>query len=148
MIKLKINGQEKTWDGDPDLSLLWFIRDEAGLTGTKFGCGQALCGACTVIMDKQAIRACITSVSDAADHDVTTIEGLHPTGDHAVQKAWRQVNVPQCGYCQAGQIMQAADLLARKPHPTDADIDDAITNICRCGTFKQVREAIHAVANA
>jgi len=111
MVKLKINGQERNWDGDPDLPLLWFLRDEAGLTGTKYGCGQALCGTCTVIVDKQAVRACITSVSDVAGREVTTIEGLHPTGDHAVQKAWRQLNVPQCGYCQAGQIMQAAALL-------------------------------------
>ena len=118
MIKLKINGQEQSWDGDPDLPLLWFLRDEAGLTGTKFGCGQALCGACTVIVDKQAVRACITSVSDVVGREVTTIEGLHPTGDHAVQKAWRQVNVPQCGFCQAGQIMQAAALLAENPKPS------------------------------
>ena len=115
MIKVKINGEERNWDGDPDLPLLWFIRDEIGLTGTKFGCGQALCGACTVIVDKQAVRACITSVSDVVGREVTTIEGLHPTGDHAVQKAWRQVNVPQCGYCQAGQIMQAAALLMENP---------------------------------
>ena len=118
MIKVKINGHEQNWDGDPDLPLLWFLRDEVGLTGTKFGCGQALCGACTVIVDKQAVRACITSVSDVVGREVTTIEGLHPTGDHAVQKAWRQVNVPQCGYCQAGQIMQAAALLAEIPNPT------------------------------
>ena len=97
MIKVKINGQQHNWDGDPDLPLLWFLRDETGLTGTKYGCGQALCGACTVIVDKQAVRACITSVSDVVDREVTTIEGLHPTGDHAVQKAWRQLNVPQCG---------------------------------------------------
>ena len=147
MIKLKINGQEKTWDGDPDLPLLWFIRDEAGLTGTKFGCGQALCGACTVIMDKQAIRSCITSVSDAADHDVTTIEGLHPTGDHAVQKAWRQVNVPQCGYCQAGQIMQAASLLAASKNPSEDDIRGAMSgNICRCGCYQRIVAAVKAAA--
>src|SRR6202000_1029874 len=144
MIKLKINGQEKTWDGDPDLPLLWFIRDEAGLTGTKFGCGQALCGACTVIMDKQAIRSCITSVSDAADRDVTTIEGLHPTGDHAVQKAWRQVNVPQCGYCQAGQIMQAAALLMDNPKPSHDQIREAMSgNICRCGCYQRIENAVH-----
>ncbi|MGY4378201.1 isoquinoline 1-oxidoreductase alpha subunit [Bradyrhizobium sp. i1.3.6] len=111
MIKVKINGQEQSWDGDPDLPLLWFLRDEAGLTGTKFGCGQALCGACTVIVDKEAVRSCITSINDVAGREVTTIEGLHPNGDHPVQKAWRQVNVPQCGFCQAGQIMQAAALL-------------------------------------
>lgn len=147
MIKLKINGQEKNWDGDPNLPLLWFIRDEVGLTGTKFGCGEALCGACTVIMDKQAIRSCITSVSDAAGREVTTIEGLHPTGDHAVQKAWRQVNVPQCGYCQAGQIMSAIALLRDTPQPTDADIDAAMAgNICRCGTYPRIRAAIHRAA--
>ncbi len=101
----------------PILPLLWYLRDEAGLTGTKFGCGQALCGACTVMVDKEAVRACITSVSDVAGREVTTIEGLHPTGDHPVQKAWRQVNVPQCGYCQAGQIMQAAALLNQNPKP-------------------------------
>ena len=118
MIKVKINGQELNWDGDPDLPLLWFIRDEVGLTGTKYGCGQALCGSCTVIVDKQAVRACITSVSDVVNREVTTIEGLHPTGDHAVQKAWRQLNVPQCGFCQIGQIMQAAALLMENPKPT------------------------------
>ena len=115
MIKVKINGQEQSWDGDPDLPLLWFLRDEAGLTGTKFGCGQALCGACTVIVDKEAVRSCITSINDVAGREVTTIEGLHPNGDHPVQKAWRQVNVPQCGFCQAGQIMQAAALLDGQP---------------------------------
>ena len=146
MIKLKINGQEQNWDGDPDLPLLWFLRDEAGLTGTKYGCGQALCGACTVIVDKQAVRACITSVSDVVGREVTTIEGLHPTGDHAVQKAWRQLNVPQCGYCQAGQIMAASALLKKKPKPTDADIDAAMTNICRCGTYQRIRAAVHMAA--
>jgi len=122
MVTVKINGQQRNWDGDPDLPLLWFLRDEAGLTGTKYGCGQALCGACTVIVDKQAVRACITSVSDVAGREVTTIEGLHPTGDHAVQKAWRQLNVPQCGYCQAGQIMQAAALLIENPKPNHDQI--------------------------
>ncbi len=113
MIKVKINGQEQSWDGDPDLSLLWYLRDEVGLTGAKFGCGQALCGACTVLVDKEAVRACITSVSDVVGREVTTIEGLHPTGDHPVQKAWRDLNVPQCGYCQAGQIMQATRSVKR-----------------------------------
>ena len=147
MIKLKINGEVRSWDGDPDLPLLWFLRDEAGLTGTKFGCGQALCGACTVMVDKQAVRACITSVSDVVDREIVTIEGLHPTGDHPVQKAWRQVNVPQCGYCQSGQIMAAAALLKKNPKPTDKDIDDAMTNICRCGTYQRIREAVHMAAN-
>ena len=148
MIKVKINGEVRSWDGDPDLPLLWFVRDEVGLTGTKFGCGQALCGACTVMVDKQAVRSCITSVSDAADREVTTIEGLHPTGDHPVQKAWRQVNVPQCGYCQAGQIMNAAAMLAEKPKPTDADIHMAMTgNMCRCACYTRIRTAIHMAAN-
>jgi isoquinoline 1-oxidoreductase alpha subunit len=149
MIKVKINGQERNWDGDPDLPLLWFLRDEIGLTGTKYGCGQALCGACTVIVDKEAVRSCITSVSDVVNREVTTIEGLHPTGDHAVQKAWRQVNVPQCGYCQAGQIMQAAALLKQTPHPTDDDIDNTMYgNICRCGTYQRIRAAIKQAAGA
>jgi isoquinoline 1-oxidoreductase subunit alpha len=144
MIKIKINGQEQSWDGDPDLPLLWFLRDEAGLTGTKFGCGQALCGSCTVIVDKEAVRACITSVSDVVGREVTTIEGLHPTGDHAVQKAWRQVNVPQCGYCQAGQIMQAAALLMDNPKPSHDQIREAMAgNICRCGCYQRIENAVH-----
>lgn len=144
MIKMKINGQERNWDGDPDLSLLWFLRDEVGLTGTKYGCGQALCGSCTVIVDKQAVRSCITSVSDVVGREVTTIEGLHPTGDHAVQKAWRQVNVPQCGYCQAGQIMQAAALLTENPKPSHDQIREAMSgNICRCGCYQRIENAIH-----
>ena len=147
MIKMKINGQERNWDGDPDLPLLWFLRDEAGLMGTKYGCGQALCGACTVIVDKQAVRACITSVSDVVGRDVTTIEGLHPTGDHPVQKAWRQVNVPQCGYCQAGQIMSAANLLQRSPNPSVDEIHNAMQgNICRCGAYLRIRAAIQDAA--
>ena len=147
MIKVKINGQELNWDGDPDLPLLWFVRDEVGLTGTKFGCGQALCGSCTVIVDKQAVRACITSVSDVRGREVTTIEGLHPTGDHPVQKAWASVDVPQCGYCQPGQIMSAVALLAKKASPSDAEIDDAMSgNICRCGTYQRIRQAIHRAA--
>jgi isoquinoline 1-oxidoreductase subunit alpha len=144
MIKVRINGQERNWDGDPDLPLLWFIRDEIGLTGTKFGCGQALCGACTVIVNKQAVRACITSVADVVDREVTTIEGLHPTGDHAVQKAWRQGNVPQCGYCQAGQIMQAAALLMENSKPTHDQIREAMSgNICRCGCYQRIENAVH-----
>ena len=147
MIKVKINGQEQNWDGDPDLPLLWFIRDEVGLTGTKFGCGQALCGSCTVIVDKQAVRACITSVSDVRGREVTTIEGLHPTGDHPVQKAWRQLNVPQCGYCQTGQIMQAAALLATNKNPSEDEINSAMSgNICRCGCYQRITAAIKAAA--
>lgn len=144
MVTLNINGKSQTWDGDPDLSLLWYLRDELGLTGTKFGCGQALCGACTVLMGKQAIRACITSVSDAAGQPITTIEGLHPTGEHVVQKAWRQENVPQCGYCQAGQIMQAAALLAENPKPSGDQIREAMSgNICRCGCYQRIQNAVH-----
>jgi len=147
MIKVKINGHEQSWDGDPSLPLLWFLRDEVGLTGAKFGCGQALCGACTVMVDGQAVRSCITAVSDAVGREVTTIEGLHPTGDHVVQKAWRQVNVPQCGYCQAGQIMSAAALLAKNAKPTDKDIDSAMNgNLCRCGTYLRIRQAVHKAA--
>jgi isoquinoline 1-oxidoreductase subunit alpha len=143
MIKVKINGKEQSWDGDPDLSLLWFLRDEIGLTGAKFGCGQALCGACTVMVDGQAVRSYITAVSDAAGREVTTIEGLHPTGDHAVQKAWRQVNVPQCGYCQSGQIMQAAALLHENPKPTHAQVREAMAgNICRCGCYQRIEAAV------
>ena len=144
MIKVKINGQEQNWDGDPDLPLLWFLRDEVGLTGTKYGCGEALCGACTVMVDKEATRSCITSMSDVVGREVTTIEGLHPAGDHPVQKAWRQLNVPQCGYCQAGQIMSAAALLTKHKHPNDAQIDEAMDgNLCRCGTYQRIRAAIH-----
>jgi isoquinoline 1-oxidoreductase subunit alpha len=144
MIKVKINGQEQSWDGDPDLPLLWFLRDEAGLTGTKFGCGQALCGACTVIVDKEAVRSCITSINDVAGREVTTIEGLHPDGDHPVQKAWRQINVPQCGFCQAGQIMQAAALLMENPKPSHDQIREAMSgNICRCGCYQRIENAVH-----
>jgi isoquinoline 1-oxidoreductase subunit alpha len=143
MIKLTVNGQDTSWDGDPSLPLLWFLRDEAGLTGTKFGCGEALCGACTVHVDGQATRACITALSDVADRKVVTIEGLHPHGDHPVQKAWREVNVPQCGYCQAGQIMQAAALLTETPNPSSAQIRDTMSgNICRCGCYQRIEAAV------
>lgn len=143
MTRTKINGQEQNWDGDPDLPLLWFLRDELGLMGTKFGCGQALCGACTVIVDKEPVRSCVTPMSAVADREVTTIEGLHPTGDHPVQKAWRQVNVPQCGFCQAGQIMQAAALLMDKPKPSHAEIREAMSgNICRCGCYQRIENAV------
>jgi isoquinoline 1-oxidoreductase subunit alpha len=144
MVKVKINGKEQSWDGDPSLPLLWFLRDEIGLTGAKFGCGQALCGACTVMVDGQAVRSCITAVSDAAGREVTTIEGLHPTGDHVVQKAWRQVNVPQCGFCQSGQIMQAAALLHENPKPSHDQIREAMAgNICRCGCYQRIEAAVH-----
>jgi isoquinoline 1-oxidoreductase subunit alpha len=143
MITLHLNGHEVSYDGDPSLPLLWYLRDELGLPGTKFGCGKGLCGACTVHIDGEATRSCITMLSDAAGHKVTTIEGLDPDGDHPVQKAWRQVNVPQCGYCQAGQIMSAAALLAKTPNPSDEQIDDAMRgNICRCGCYQRIHAAV------
>lgn len=143
-ITLKINGTAQDWDGDPAQSLLWYLRDEAGLTGTKFGCGEALCGACTVMVDGAAVRSCITAVADVAGREITTIEGLRPTGDHPVQKAWRQVNVPQCGYCQAGQIMQAVALLKENPKPSHDQIRDAMAgNICRCGCYQRIEAAVH-----
>ncbi len=147
MITLKVNGQDHSYDGDPSLSLLWFLRDEAGLTGTKFGCGVALCGACTVHVDGQATRSCITALSDVSGRAIITIEGLHPTGDHPVQKAWRDLGVPQCGYCQAGQIMQAAALLTQTPRPNDQEIREQMAgNICRCGCYQRIETAIRAAA--
>ncbi len=143
MVTLKVNGQTHSYDGDPSVPLLWVLRDELGLTGTKFGCGAALCGACTVHLDGQAIRSCGMVVSDAAGHDIVTIEGLDPEGNHPVQKAWRQANVPQCGYCQAGQIMQAAALLKQTPKPSDDEIrDQMLGNICRCGCYQRIVEAV------
>ena len=143
MVKLQVNGQDHSWDGDPSLPLLWFLRDEAGLPGTKFGCGQALCGACTVHVNGQAARSCITAIGDVDGGTVVTIEGLHPHGDHPVQKAWREVNVPQCGFCQAGQIMQAAALLTETPNPSDQQIRDTMSgNICRCGCYGRIASAI------
>jgi isoquinoline 1-oxidoreductase alpha subunit len=147
MISVKVNGQARSFDGDPTMPLLWFLRDELGLTGTKFGCGVALCGACTVHVDGEATRSCSVQMSDADGHAVTTIEGLDPAGNHPVQKAWRQVNVPQCGYCQAGQIMQAASLLATKKNPSEAEISDAMSgNICRCGCYQRITAAIKTAA--
>jgi isoquinoline 1-oxidoreductase alpha subunit len=147
MIKLTVNGQQQNWDGDPSLPLLWYLRDEVGLTGTKFGCGKALCGTCTVHVDGQAARSCITAMSDVADQHITTIEGLDPNGDHPVQKAWREANVPQCGFCQAGQIMQAAALLKENPHPSDGDIRDTMSgNICRCGCYQRIEAAVRLAA--
>jgi isoquinoline 1-oxidoreductase alpha subunit len=149
LIKTTINGEARTFDGDPDMPVLWFLRDEAGLTGTKFGCGAALCGACTVHLGGQAIRSCITPMSSADGQAITTIEGLSKDGDHPVQVAWRDLNVAQCGYCQAGQIMQAAALLAETPKPSDDEIDSTMSgNICRCGTYPRIRAAIHQAANA
>jgi isoquinoline 1-oxidoreductase subunit alpha len=147
MIPLKINNREYPYEGDPDIPLLWYLRDELGLVGTKFGCGQALCGACTIHVDGAAVRSCQTPVSDAAGRSVTTIEGLSPDGTHPVQVAWRELNVMQCGYCQSGQIMQAAALLQATPKPTDDDIDAQMSgNICRCGTYLRIRAAIKQAA--
>ena len=147
MITLKINGTEQQFDGDPDMPLLWYLRDVAGLTGSKYGCGTGLCGTCTVHQDGVAIRSCITPVQRVVGKEITTIEGLSHNGDHPLQKAWASLNVPQCGYCQAGQIMQAAALLKKKSKPTDKDIDDAMSgNICRCGTYQRIRAAIKTAA--
>jgi isoquinoline 1-oxidoreductase alpha subunit len=149
MVSLTINGQTRNVDVEPDTPLLWVIRENVGLTGTKYGCGIAQCGSCTVHIDGVAVRSCSLPVSAAAGKRITTIEGLAENGVlHKVQKAWLDNDVPQCGYCQSGMIMAVAALLKDKPKPTDADINAAITNICRCGTFQQVRAAIHAAANA
>jgi isoquinoline 1-oxidoreductase alpha subunit len=149
MANLTINGKKIEVDVEPDTPLLWAIRENVGLTGTKYGCGIAQCGACTVLVDGVAMRSCGMLVSEAADKEITTIEGLAVNGKlHKVQQAWVEKDVPQCGYCQSGMIMAVAALLKEKPKPTDQDIDEAITNICRCGTFAQVREAIHDAANA
>ena len=144
MIRFKLNGQERTFDGDPTMPLLWYIRDIAGMTGTKFGCGAGLCGSCTVHRGAQAIRSCITPMSGVANQEIVTIEANAATGKlHPVQQAWIENSVPQCGYCQSGQIMQAIALLKEKPRPSDADIDDAMAgNICRCGTYQRIRAAI------
>ena len=149
MANLTINGKVYDLDVEPDTPLLWAIRENAGLTGTKYGCGIAQCGACTVHLDGAAVRSCGVTVSEAAGKQITTIEGLgSESGLHKVQQAWLENDVPQCGYCQSGMIMAVAALLKENPKPSDDDINDAITNICRCGTFQQVREAIHAAANA
>ncbi len=146
-LKLTVNGTARTVDVDPQTPLLWVLRDTLGLTGTKYGCGIAECGACTVLLDGEAIRSCVTPVADAVGHEVTTIEGLGGNGLHPVQRAWIEEEVPQCGYCQSGQIMAAAALLARNPHPDDAEIDDAMSgNLCRCGTYSRIRRAIHRAA--
>jgi isoquinoline 1-oxidoreductase alpha subunit len=147
MIKLTINGKSHNVDVEPDTPLLWVIRDTIGMMGTKFGCGIAQCGACTVHINGEPMRSCSIPVSDAAGKKITTIEGLAVNGTLTkVQQAWIEHDVPQCGYCQSGMIMAVAALLKKKPKPTDADIDSEITNICRCGTYQQVREAIHAIA--
>lgn len=147
MIKLKVNGKNQQFDGAPDMPLLWFLRDELNLKGTKYGCGMGMCGACTVHVNGQPTRACFTPVSAVANKSVTTIEGLSAEGTHPVQIAWQELDVPQCGYCQAGQIMSACALLAKKAKPTEADIDTAMNgNLCRCGTYLRVRAAIHKAA--
>jgi isoquinoline 1-oxidoreductase alpha subunit len=149
MARLNLNGKSVDINVEPDTPLLWALRENAGLTGTKYGCGIAQCGACTVHIDGVAVRSCVTPLSEAEGKQVTTIEGLAANDVlHKVQKAWLDNDVPQCGYCQSGMIMAVAALLKDKPKPTDADIDAAITNICRCGTFQQVREAIHMAASA
>ncbi|HUL59590.1 MAG TPA: (2Fe-2S)-binding protein [Anaeromyxobacteraceae bacterium] len=142
-LTLLVNGQKRSVDVAPQTPLLWVLRDAIGLTGTKFGCGIAQCGACTVLLDGEAVRSCQVTAGDAAGHRVTTIEGLSPAGDHPLQRAWIADEVPQCGYCQSGQLMAAAALLAKKPHPTDAEIDEAMAGIlCRCGTYNRIRRAI------
>lgn len=147
MIQVVINGAERSFDGDPEMPLLWYLRDVLRLTGTKFGCGVGLCGACTVHKNGQAIRACITPMSSAAGAQITTIEGIGANGLHPVQKAWIDTNVPQCGYCQPGQMMQAIALLRSNPKPTDEQIDEGMAaNICRCGTYQRIRAAIKAAA--
>lgn len=147
MITLRVNGKQLQADVDPNTPLLWVLRDSLGLTGTKYGCGMAQCGACTVHLDGEAIRSCVKKVSDAAGKNITTIEGLSTDLSHPLQRAWIEIDVPQCGYCQSGQIMSAAVLLAEKTKPTDTDIDEAMCgNICRCGTYSRIRQAIHRAA--
>ena len=146
-IHFTLNGKPQTVDVNPDMPLLWVIRDHLNMTGTKFGCGIALCGACTVHINGDATRSCITPISSVAGKKVTTIEGISPDRSHPVQRAWMEIDVPQCGYCQSGQIMSAVALLDKTPNPTDAQIDDAMSgNICRCGTYSRIRKAIHFAA--
>jgi isoquinoline 1-oxidoreductase subunit alpha len=149
MISLTVNGTQHDLDVSADMPLLWVIRDSIGLTGTKFGCGLSQCGACTVHLDGEPVRSCVTPVSSVGAKRVTTVEGLSPTSSHALQLAWIAEQVPQCGYCQSGQLMSASALLAKKADPTDADIDAAMSgNICRCGTYQRIRRAIHRAARA
>ena len=145
---LDVNGKQVSVDVEPDMPLLWALRDELGLTGTKYGCGIAMCGACTVHIDGEATRSCVLPVSAVAGKKITTIEALSKDGTHPVQKAWVQLQVPQCGYCQSGMIMAAAALLKQNKNPSDADIESAITNICRCGTYSRVRDAIRVAAKS
>jgi isoquinoline 1-oxidoreductase alpha subunit len=147
MIELTVNGEKRQFDGDGDMPLLWYLRDELALVGTKYGCGKGFCGSCTVHLDGKAMRSCIVTMDAAAGKAVTTIEGLAAGGDHPVQIAWAEHDVPQCGYCQPGQIMQAAALLAEHPRPDDSQIEDAMSGvICRCGTYQRIREAVRAAA--
>ena len=146
MIRLTVNGRSQQADVEPDTPLLWVLREALGMTGTKYGCGIAQCGACTVHLDGEAVRSCAVPVSAAVGKRITTIEGLSRDSSHPVQRAWAELDVPQCGYCQSGQIMAAAALLAKNPRPSDKDIDTAMTNICRCGTYQRVRAAIHRAA--
>ncbi len=147
MIQLKINGTAQSFSGDPEMPLLWYLRDVLGLTGSKFGCGVGLCGACTVHVNGQAKRSCVMAMRDTAGQEITTVEGIEMNGLHPVQKAWMQINVPQCGYCQVGQIMQTISLLNSKKNPTNQEIDDAMSgNICRCGTYQRIRAAIKQAA--
>ena len=148
MITLKVNGKQMNADVDPATPLLWVLRETLGLTGTKYGCGMAQCGACTVHLNGEAIRSCVKRVADAAGKEITTIEGLSPDLSHPLQKAWMEIDVPQCGYCQSGQIMSAAALLRVKPKPTDQEIDSALAgNLCRCGTYLRIREAVRKAAS-
>ena len=147
-IEIEVNGRAQRVDAEPEMPLLWVLRDLLGLTGTKYGCGEALCGACTVHLDGEVVRSCVTPVRRAAGRKVTTIEGLSPDGTHALQQAWVAAGVPQCGYCQAGQIMSAAALLRQNPRPTDDEIDRSMAgNLCRCGTYTRIRAAIRKVAD-
>jgi isoquinoline 1-oxidoreductase alpha subunit len=143
MVTLTVNGQSHSYDGDADVPLLWVIRDELGLTGTKFGCGKGLCGACTVHLDGAAVRSCQVQISEVSDRKIVTIEGLDPEGNHPVQRAWRETSAPQCGYCHAGQIMQAAALLATTPKPSNEEILSGMSgNICRCGCYQRIADAV------
>jgi aerobic-type carbon monoxide dehydrogenase small subunit (CoxS/CutS family) len=146
-LKLMVNGTSRTVDVEPDTPLLWVLRDTVGLTGTKYGCGEGLCGSCTVLVDGEAVRSCVLPVGQAVGHKIVTIEGLSKDRSHPLQKAWIEDEVPQCGYCQSGQLLAAASLLERKPRPTDADIDEAMADVlCRCGTYQRIRRAIHRAA--
>jgi isoquinoline 1-oxidoreductase alpha subunit len=147
MIRFKVNGADRTYDGDPEMPLLWYLRDVAGFTGTKFGCGMSMCGACTVHLNGEAVRSCSVAMKAVDGAGVTTIEGISAKGLHPVQKAWMEIKVPQCGYCQTGQIMQAIAFLSQNKNPTDSQIDTAMSgNLCRCGTYQRIRAAIHRAA--